>query len=512
MSLNNAAVRMDMVAKTARDIINWHPQSTLTYPSFKSTSKVRLASFMQTSIEMSISISNAKLQGLATLTSETTVGFDSEQLGAASGSCATESLLMTSYVSSKNTVMISDTQKGLAEKKEYNPPKCFKVPSNKPSNAEVASLREVGGEFCTSYNRYNALTSTNFLVSTTTAPSTTTETQTETIVHVSASTTYLTEQTMFTVTSVVPSTHWILTPGTQQLETHFKKRDVPAATVNSLVRHPHSPPAVTAPAFAKRAVATPAMVAGWEPTKISYACSQITTGTITTSVYQSTSTVYSGVSTVFSTRTVGVQGPLVTQSVTYTVPQYTTTTVTEGVVTSTRAISCPLQTQVSCFTITGHGAPHIEGKPLGMKDGDGNPRFDINIAEPGVFYLTTNGTLVGYQTPSNPGSTERVALCGSRDIKWIMTMKLWALDAYPSYQRAVCSRDCTTKTLTCTNAVDGSNAMNVYKNADDDYDSWYGYVDDREWTPRWGTDEGTWFRTVYPVQLRWEEAECPCQY
>ncbi|KAJ9667640.1 hypothetical protein H2201_002175 [Coniosporium apollinis] len=234
MKLNNAAVRLDMKAKTASDIVNWQPQSNLTYPLFKSASKVRLTSFMRTSIDLSISVLNAQLQDLATLTSETV--FDARTLDL--------------------------------------------------------------------------------------------------------------------------------------------------------------------------------LIAGREPTKVSYACLQIATGTVTASVYGSTSTTYSGVSTSTVTQTVGEQGPLAIETELWRQSLATEVTATKGVVTSTKAGSRPLQTQLSCFTLTSHGRPHIEGKALGFQQGGDFLSLGYRIIEPAVFFLTSNGTLVAYPEPSTPGSQEPRVLCG----------------------------------------------------------------------------------------------------
>ncbi|KAJ9640942.1 hypothetical protein H2199_005610 [Coniosporium tulheliwenetii] len=331
MKLNNAAVRLDMKAKTASDIVNWQPQSNLTYPLFKSASKVRLTSFMRTSIDLSISVLNAQLQDLATLTSETV--FDARTLDL--------------------------------------------------------------------------------------------------------------------------------------------------------------------------------LIAGREPTKVSYACLQIATGTVTASVYGSTSTTYSGVSTSTVTQTVGEQGPLAIETELWRQSLATEVTATKGVVTSTKAGSRPLQTQLSCFTLTSHGRPHIEGKALGFQQGGDFLSLGYRIIEPAVFFLTSNGTLVAYPEPSTPGSQEPRVLCGPGSPDWVSFYKLWYPARYPSERRAVCSRDCGSQTLTCANGVGGNNAMNVF-DPDPERDWYSEYKSDQPYMPQWVTGEEPY--QTYPVELRWKEVQSPCQY
>jgi hypothetical protein len=112
-------------------------------------------------------------------------------------------------------------------------------------------------------------------------------------------------------------------------------------------------------------VSTPSIVADWPATKISYACKQVATGTVTTT-YTATSTVTSGFATLTVTVTANINDPLSTNTVVSTSTAYMgyVATTVPSVATVTRGASCPLQTQATCFEVTAYGRPHIEGNKL----------------------------------------------------------------------------------------------------------------------------------------------------
>lgn len=222
----------------------------------------------------------------------------------------------------------------------------------------------------------------------------------------------------------------------------------------------------------RRAVATPTMVTTWASDKISYACSQIATGTATSTVYTATDIVYSSTSTTTTTRFVGSAGPPVTTTITTTLYPATSILTSEvATTTSTATTGCPVQTQVACFKVKGHGTPFIENQYLGI--GRCNPNhmavFGGNPVD-GIFHLSQEGHLVslpdrrvlyGYSTTSTdffgngpyadgdiePGAAQFFTLTQFNSLSGLQLNKPGTIMA-----PAICQTDCDTMTLTCTNS------------------------------------------------------------
>lgn len=281
--------------------------------------------------------------------------------------------------------------------------------------------------------------------------------------------------------------------------------------------------AVPAPAVvARQAVSTPAVVAGWPATKISYACKQVATGTSTTR-YTATSTLTSGLTTLTRTVTSNVNGPLRTNTIVSTSTAFMgfVSTTAAGVATVTRGASCPLQTQATCFKVTAHGRPHIEGKNLRYYKTNGMFSFLEN--SPGtVFYLTCDGTL----TMLNEGS--RLILANSQDQvvrgNWVFFVTTDFADANPgTVERGKCTKTPGSGSGSGLEAGDLSCSMFGESTfaVSDPYifvQSWYAdpWWPEWQWHPVWGPAEvpGGWplfGTTVYhPIRLEYQDVECPC--
>lgn len=336
-------------------------------------------------------------------------------------------------------------------------------------------------------------------------------------------TTLSTFHTSTTITGVYSSTinvaptSYAYTAGTYALADQYRKKrglEIPTQTTLARVLKTQSPqpmPTTHAAAAAapvdKRAVATPSLITTWDSSKISLACSQIATGTTTKTYYTSTATAYSG--TVFSTvyTTVLVQGAsIVTTVTTSTVATAKRVTVTTAGATSkvTTASSCPLQTQVSCFSITGHGAPHIEGETLWGISGYSGLSFrnPDDSAVPIVFYLTCAGELVII----TGGWLRVLADTGSDSAQF----PLFASTS--SSSRTQCTQNTVDKTILCgTGWFIPKPLAAVYPTWKDaatfaDYTKYYAYVPYTEDTP--------FDQTIpnIPITLSYTEVACPCQY
>ncbi|KFY85691.1 hypothetical protein V500_08192 [Pseudogymnoascus sp. VKM F-4518 (FW-2643)] len=284
------------------------------------------------------------------------------------------------------------------------------------------------------------------------------------------------------------------------------------------------PQAAPAPAVVGRqAVATPAVVADWPATKISYACKQVATGTAT-KTYTATSTLISGLTTVTQTVTANVNGPLSTRTVMTTSTAYMgyVRTTVPGVATVTRGASCPLQTQATCFEVTAHGRPHVEGKKMRYyKD---NGMFSFLDSSPGtVFYVTCDGTL----TMLNQGS--RLILANSKDQVTHGDYVRFVTTAYAEANPGIVEYGKCTKTpgsgqsasglevgeLSCT--LFGENTFTV-RDPFIFVQSWYAdpWWPEWQWYPAWGPAEnpGDWpnygTTVYYPIRLEYQDVVCPC--
>ncbi|RFU28817.1 hypothetical protein B7463_g7522, partial [Scytalidium lignicola] len=497
INLNQASLYLDYNQQSASSFTNWQPSVQFTYPSFTTNSKVTFIPIMRSALNIDVNILNAPYGQPVSIISETSIGFSAQQAPASGGSCPAGQLQMTSYSNAANSIVWgSGSPLALAPSPNYpGQTTCFNVPNDIPSAAEIASLRSVGEDFCTSYIGYSPPTSAAYAVSTVTTPSTVGTTVTQTIT--TDSTVYLstTQTSIITITTTVPSTSFIYTSGTQALGTQYLKRGLPDHPVpTTLLKATLSLPTVTAtptPQLGKRQVPAPTFISTWDSSKISYGCSQVATGTVTKTFYTSTSTSYSGTVTSTATAVSDVLGKVVTSNIGSMVYSLTAVTTTVGSTTATTATSCPLQTQVSCFSITGHGQAHVDGKKLSRNDGYSSPMFGPWPSpdfEPAIFYLTCAGHLVSL--PS-----QRVLI--PQQDEWV---------EFSTFQTnaPVCTQDPETKSIVC-----GS--------------GWYTYteypystpnnIDMRPWMPLWqGDAQIPYYETEAPVALTYDEVECPCAY
>jgi hypothetical protein len=505
VSINGGTMALDFMKQTAQSFNNWFPDVQYTYPTFKTPSKVSWNPIMRSSISIGVSILNAPYHTQPIyINSATSIGFNAALIDSNNGQCGAGQLMMTSYSNVLNSVNFNgaNVQQLGSSGNVVGSTKCFTVPNDNPTRDEINALRSVGAAYCTSYLGYKAPLTIAYAISTLTTPTTVPTTIPTTISTKSTITIYPTLLTVQTQATLVQPTSWVYTAGSQSLgDAYRKKRDleVPIATALGTATRQVAPKVTASPAvIAKRVVDAPTMINTWDNTKISLACSQIATGTSTSTYFTSTATSYSGTvtSTVYST--VDVLGQLVTA----TSPQYirsiTITTVTSGAtVTATTASSCPIQTEVSCFSLTGHGAPHIDGKPLMMYYNDA---FAAPIFGgfgwgwiPATFYLDCAGQLVHLETLK--------AMIPARD-DWVEFLTHaqggWTNSA------PTCTQNPSDKTLICGGV------------------GWYSFTpfvtssfgNTLPWQPLWGDLPGGSFGytigPMLPIVMSYEEVVCPC--
>ena len=254
-------------------------------------------------------------------------------------------------------------------------------------------------------------------------------------------------------------------------------------------------------AIRKRIVSGPSMISNWDSSKVSFACSQIATGTTTTTCFTSTATSYSDsvISTVYST--VDALGSITTSIkpvYIYSLAGITVTT-QDSTVTSTTTTSCPLQTQVSCFTLTGHGRPHIDGRQLYLFNPFGiqSPIFGGwgNEAMPAIFYLQCEGYLV-----SLPWQTRL-----QHDDNFWPDFEQPYSDSHNTFNSysSKCVNDEIAQALTCDGT--GWFSLELYPNGD--WGESYAY------SPVWGLDSrypGLTAGGIHPIALTYEDVPCEC--
>ncbi|RDW58609.1 hypothetical protein BP6252_13085 [Coleophoma cylindrospora] len=179
------------------------------------------------------------------------------------------------------------------------------TPGTPVCSNNIAYLQSVGSDFCTSYINYVAPT-------TTVGP---TETSVATITaSATTSTTDISTVTSFTTTTITGSANGPM----KRDATSGAESDYSIAIETIFASNPNKPGArATASAGVKRAIATPASIAGWPAASISAACSQVATGTVTV-----TTTATTTVSTTSTTSSTVIVPSTVTATATstFTVP------------------------------------------------------------------------------------------------------------------------------------------------------------------------------------------------
>ncbi|KAJ5547306.1 hypothetical protein N7494_004891 [Penicillium frequentans] len=500
ISVNSGTLYLDFSNNLATQSANWSPTVEYTYPVFSSAAEVSFIPIMRTSLAIAVVIENANYgQQPIYINSDTAIGFNAALVEDDGEYCNAGELEMTSYSSVNNEVLFTGGSTIVLSQSgdKAGQTKCFNVPNDIPTADEVSALRSVGAAFCTSYLGYVAPTSVAYAVSTRTGPSTL-----QTVVPTTISTTstifeYPTVTTVLTQTATVDATSYVTVAGSQSLgDSYMKKRALETGSSvkkRSINKKKNAAPQPTKAAkFAKRtAVAEPTLVSTWDASKISLACSQVATGTATTTFYTSTATAYSGsvVNTVYST--VDALGALKTETFSRIVVSQTATTVTgTQTATATTATGCPLQTQVSCFTISAIGPDHINGKQLYLSDNSSSPVWGGWGAgyEVGVFYLTCAGDLVALPSMD--------VLAPAQDM-WV------EFGGFASTTtKQTCSQDTSSGILSCGSGWYSTSPTALR------YTDFRAYSGD--WQPVW--NDATNKDTLTPVVLTYNTVDCPCQY
>ena len=336
-----------------------------------------------------------------------------------------------------------------------------------------------------------------------------TSTSTSTVVTTPTITSSVTTTTTYTYSQTVPVTSTQYIQGTQSMALQNMKRQ---AEHDGVIAASSSPNALPAALAKRQAIATPTQISSWSPKKISAACAQIATGTLTTTYFvaTATSTIATSTGTTTLTQYVGTDAAIaVTDYYTRTRYARTTTTFTSGSTTTIVATGCPLATQISCFTLTGQSgqAPHIDGALFGVRDGYSNPSFRYH--DHTVWYLTCNNTLVNLGTFWTFGAFDTYGWTAAYSLQYV----------YP----ATCVQSGTFLNCEYNGATMSIGETEMEQGYEDGYcgyegDYGDGYYDDDMcndnvlWMPEWGNAEQNDVRGAVPVALVMEPVVCPCAY
>ncbi|PCG98545.1 Hypothetical protein PENO1_057580 [Penicillium occitanis (nom. inval.)] len=502
ISVTGGTMYLDFTQSAASQISNWSPSVQYTYPVFTQAATVSFIPIMRYSLSIGVDIENKpyKAQPIY-INSAEVVGFNAALIETDGGACSAGQLEMTSYSNvTNNLVFTGGSSKVLSSSGDVaGLTKCFTVPNDVPTADEVSSMRSQGAAFCTAYLDYSPPTRVAYAVTTTTTPSTTHITLPTTISTASTIYQYPTLTSVFVQTTTVNPTSYVTASGSQSLgDSYMRKRalETAAPTNPFSVRGTAPKPTQTAAAhkLLARTISEPAFASTWDASKLSLACSQVATGTVTTTFYSSTATDYSGVVTSTAYSTVDVLGHLYTETFSRAVVSYTATTVTASATstaTATTASSCPLQSQVSCCTITAAGADHINGKQLYMADGHASAVWGGWGAgyELATFYMTCSGELVALPSMQ--------VLTTAKDM-WV---EFSDFTSSSSSTNQKCTQDSAAGTLSCGA---GWYAMTPVARDINDFRAFSGY-----WQPIWSDGSNT--DTLTPVTLMYETVTCPSE-
>ncbi|KAK4059824.1 uncharacterized protein Triagg1_10982 [Trichoderma aggressivum f. europaeum] len=456
-SWDDASIDMNILNHASDSKRNWTPKVNWILPQFNTGAKVSINSFSQWIVDLKVVVQGNMVFN-PRMFSSNSVGMSSQYNFAAANGCPANSLSVSTYVSNDNWININDGSSlpvVLSNGENGRQNQCFNVPSVWPAPSEIASLAPGSGDFCTSLIGYNPPTKRTTLTQVKTVPST---------IVVSTSVTS-TITTTFTVTSSTSSSYDMTLTAPATTSTVYQTSTVTmGGSYAPVYRRDVVPTPAPRGAFDRREIAVPTGMEGWPVDKISYACSQIATGTNYIS-QTNTVTTTSGVTTSTATQVFNANGPLVTTTTTFTFYEFTgfTTTTTSAAATAT---SCPVSpTGASCFRLAVHGGSWLEGSYLGINLQGSHNYAGINRAgteasswEPGVytetFYLDANGHLVA---PAGGGRSPYVMLDVDQNAPYIQRAPLMGLPQYfASYWQHVDVAKCVIdasdtchKTLTC---------------------------------------------------------------
>lgn len=511
-SWNGAVAPINIMSRSVGNQRSWQPAVSLTTPTFTTGATVSIKPYMRWLVKLNVDIYGI-VKISPSISSQTVVGIDSTYSYTAANGCPANSLKVNTYLNTANTASFGDgTGAVLYSGQVGNANQCFTVPGLLPSTEEIQSLQAVGGPYCTSFVKYVPPVTVVYSTSTSTVPSTVTSYSTQTVTYTETIWEIPTVTTDFYSTSTVSASTVTVTASDKTPNFSYLnwKRDVAEPTATPT---PTGAPA-GGPLEKRQAVAQPGMLAGWDATRISYACKQIATGTSTRTA-RATTTVTSGAVTVSSTVTVNKAGPLETY-IWYTETKGrflgATTETVEGTATQT---VCPTPQPTTCFKLKAHGGSWLEGKYMRYSGDGGGFGPDVIDYAYDTFYLSSKGHLMGY-------TAEGMTLFLGKSFPWAwadywgQVLFLDASGGGVGAELATCWKDpdpCS-KGFQCKvdypMEVIGMNVMEpVYNNFNED--DWFWGWGENSHRPSWGLPADVLPNIRYvALSFTYEDAPCPC--
>lgn len=154
INVNEGSFYLDVFAQTASQFENWTPTIEYTYPVFTTEAEITFVPIMRSSIQIGINILGQPYGAQPVyITTAASLGFDAALFEDDGGACPAGQLMVTSYSNVQNNVVFSgQTPQALAPSGNVpGTPRCYDVPNDHPTNAEVSSLKSAGAdEFCSS--------------------------------------------------------------------------------------------------------------------------------------------------------------------------------------------------------------------------------------------------------------------------------------------------------------------------------------------------------------------------
>ncbi|WYZ43672.1 hypothetical protein EsH8_VII_000108 [Colletotrichum jinshuiense] len=481
---------------------NWQPDVQFTLPSFKQGSAVVLYPYMRWVVKITVSI-YGMVNLEPSLTTQAVVGIDSSYSFTRTAFCAANNLAVNTFFYSYSSVAFGDggSSAVLYKGQRASVRQCFAVPGITPSPDEIDALRAYPGEYCTRYINYRPPTTFTYTTQTSYVPSTTTE---DVTVQVTTTT------TIYEIKTTKYDTYKTRT--FSETTTTVTANDKTAQFSYQNYRRGLEEPMPTATAAVAKRQDTPPLVANWDATKISFACKQIATGTVTLT-YTTSTTVTSGVVTATHTITENLNGPLVTRTNTITSTRFLgIKTVAPPGSVATETV-CPPSSVNTCFKIKVHGCPWVEDKYIRYsRFGGFQPESFYGTDY--VFYLTTTGRLIGY-IPGGPSLVLGTSYPFVNPNYWGEVYMRDVSQPANGYQYATCTKDTDpcSKGLTCS-IIDAGGVERVgmslqvpdfapYSNFDDGTSS-------NSFRPAWFKLPDTAYYKWLPFTMTYEDVPCPC--
>lgn len=477
------------------------------------TDSMYMTSFLRKSYQFTVKLFGKPIENTIAITGQ--AGVSNTGTGS-STTCGIGQVLVSSYTANEDQLVLSNGTSYILDQNSQNlvTSTCRTIPAIAPSFEEIAILRQSYGPYCSSVLAYNGPTTDVKVIGTS-------------VNIVSTSTLYIpsyvttiptsTTTTTITMTATREASTTVTVTGTfagqETIPQAYYKREVadPLHVVARFVSNDTFEAESTDKAGAgleKRDLSPPTFANLWDPAQSTYACQQVATGGVLTTITSAVDSIVTSVETIQVATKVNSRAVQDTLVSTVTATSVVFTTTDPNPQTRTIDASCPLQTNKSCFKIKAKSdSQRLNGRYLGVSDESTWSSF-YNPAT--AFYITCKGLLISLPDfrPLSFGSNGVLAFPGSGT---------GASHGANYFSNSVCKRDILSQQLTCSD-IKGNTAIYAYDPANPywtsnfsgisaKYDSFLG-------VPSFnflGSSSGPYLDTDFTaVSLLTEPTTCPC--